>query len=260
MTTLPQTMTRSPRLPANGMSLPNAGLNGAAQPPVSSTMNAADVMRVMRANIWLIGIVLALSAILGYLLNSWLAAKHSKYTSNGLINVKNEKINPLDGALAGGTSPAELEIEQMTHAKLLTHDRLHSSVLETSDPVRETEWFKQFVIYKNGASVLDAEAAKADLQEHFEVKVVPNSRLIQVSMSWSVPKDCQTIVQQLVDQYIKNVHDQDTLKDIEQAHALESLKQNYESQIREISANASHRHGPGKRGRRHRAGRQQQGI
>ena len=235
MTTLPQTApVRSPRpLPMNGLAVGPGMPPGVAQASQQTGMNAADVMRILRANLWLILSMLIVSSIGGYALNTWLALRHSKYTSTGYLNVKNDHPDVLDGRLFNpGADGTAIEVEQHTNEKLLTHERLLSTVLEQSNPVRQTDWFKQFVYYKNGAEQVDAESAKYDLAEHLEVNAIPNSRLLQIRMSYSIPKDCQTIVQEIVDAHIKMVRSANSMLIVESAKELEAYKQNLESKLR----------------------------
>lgn len=237
MTTLPQTFpARTPRTNGNGngshLAMPggNGSLGPGAVAPQAIT--PADVLRVIRSNLWFIAIVLIVSGVGGYALNMYLAARHSRYTSTGLITVRSRG----DDALLDAHSSMDaggLEVEQMTQVKLLLHDALLAKVLEISDKVRDTEWFKQFISYRNGEKFVDAEGAKADLYEHLEVRAEPNTRLIAVKMNWRIPKDCQTIVTEIVDQHIKEVTSHNTAQDMEHNAQLENLKQNYESQIRD---------------------------
>src|SRR5690349_1183916 len=91
MTTLPQTAPlRLPRamVPAQA-GLPSSMLPGAFAPPGSAQgMSANDVVRILRANFWLIVITVMASGLIGYLVNSWLARNHSKYTANALVTVR----------------------------------------------------------------------------------------------------------------------------------------------------------------------------
>src|SRR6185437_15223278 len=90
MTTLPQTTPIRPQraLPGNQLAVPGPVGMAPAQAAGQNSMTGADVWRVIRANIWLMLTVLVLSGALGYGLNSWLAARHSRYTATGLISVK----------------------------------------------------------------------------------------------------------------------------------------------------------------------------
>lgn len=242
MTTLPQTApVRQPRaLPGNQLATPGHSASAAPQSPAQNAMTASDVWRVIRSNMWLILLVLLLSGALGYGLNTWLAARHSRFTSTGLIQVKlhNDWTN-MDSGHALGVNTADMEYEKGTEVELLLHERLISQLLENSDAIRETDWFKQFVSYRNGQKVIDADAAKGDLLDRLSVRAKPDSRLISVSVSAANPKDAQTIVTEIVNQRIKDAKtDQDT-KEIEITQAIQTLKLNYESQIHETNARMS---------------------
>jgi hypothetical protein len=65
--------------------------------------------------------------------------------------------------------------------------------------------------------------------------VIPKSRLIQVRMSANDPRDCQTIVREIVDQHIKDLRELSNAGDLDRADRFEQLKLNYESQIRDIN-------------------------
>ncbi|HEX4796514.1 MAG TPA: polysaccharide biosynthesis tyrosine autokinase [Humisphaera sp.] len=231
MTTLPQTSPmRAPRVGTNGhLAMPV--MHGPAPVP-SHSMTGADVWRVIRANIWLILSTLVIAAIVGFLANMWLLARHSRYTSVGLLQVRTPGEIPhrlmQDGV---GADPATLEIESRTHAKRLTHEALISTVLEQSEPVRQTEWFNQFITYKDGKHVPDVQAAKQDMMDHLDVIPQPQSRLLEVSMTYSVPKDARIIVQALCDEYLSQVKRQQNLDQDERMKNLSDMVNSYESEI-----------------------------
>ncbi|HZK80393.1 MAG TPA: hypothetical protein VFC46_04980, partial [Humisphaera sp.] len=233
MTTLPQTSPVRTHLPTQAPPMAVPGPLGFGPGPATpGAMTGADVWRVIRSNLWLIVGVLLISAAMGYGLNTWLARTHSRYTSTGLIQVRGaEAVFNLDNPRGDGG--ANLDVEQNTQTALLLSERLLSSILDSSDAIRQTEWFKQFIFYKNGQQLADAEAAKADLLDHLEVIPLTGSRVIKVKFSWSVPKDCQTIVQEIVDQHIKNEKSKVNTSEVERNNNLEQLKLNYDGQIHE---------------------------
>src|SRR6185437_15572857 len=153
MTSLPQTApSRLPRPAGNGYPIGPVMMAPAQQ---ANALTGADVWRVIRANIWLILIALAVSAVVGYLANMYLLAKFSRYTSVGYLRVLTQPEMPHGGGdfYGAGVNTAELEIEQRTHSKLLLHEGLLSQVLANSQAIRQTDWFKQFVTYKNNQQV-----------------------------------------------------------------------------------------------------------
>src|SRR2546423_241943 len=89
MTTLPQTTTpRLPR-PIGGPVSTNGALAapGGAHAPAATGMSAADIWRVIRANLWLIIGSLVLSSLLGYGVNWFLARNYSRFTAKALVGV-----------------------------------------------------------------------------------------------------------------------------------------------------------------------------
>jgi capsular exopolysaccharide synthesis family protein len=200
-------------------------------------MSASDVWRVLRANVWLILIVLILSTALGYGLNLWLSAKHSLFRSTGLIQVTmNKDLLPVEVGRQLSVSTAELEYEKGTQVKLLLHERLLSELLEGSDALRATTWFQQFISSRpTGEKVVDAEAAKADLLDRLKVRSEPDSRLISVQVEWSIPRDCQTIVEEIVNLRIKEQKAADDNNTLDRTAAIQALKLNYESQIHDAN-------------------------
>jgi len=201
-----------------------------------AALSGADAWRVVRSNLWLIIGTLVIAAIVGFLANMWLLAKHARYTSTGLINVRamaDLPRSPFDPAL--DPNPTTLEIEQQTTAKRLTHESLLSTVLSKDDsPIRETEWFKQFTATKNGQRIIDTQAAKQDLLEHLDVIPQPTSRLIEVRMTYSVPKDCKTIIEEICNQYINDEKTRQTAVLNERFETLTRLAENDETKLSEL--------------------------
>jgi uncharacterized protein involved in exopolysaccharide biosynthesis len=70
------------------------------------------------------------------------------------------------------------------------------SVLTDSDKMRQTDFFKEF----NS----NPEAAKEHLLRNFNVQPITNSRLIAVEMTYRVPRDARTIVEEVVSRYISD--------------------------------------------------------
>src|SRR5579862_4821695 len=90
MTTLPQTTpARLPRPSAtSALAIPGlatAGGSAGFAPPAGIQMTGADMWRVIRSNMWLILLVLVVSAILGFVVNFWLKQNYSRYTAIGTL-------------------------------------------------------------------------------------------------------------------------------------------------------------------------------
>ncbi|MDB5293961.1 MAG: hypothetical protein JWL69_5202 [Phycisphaerales bacterium] len=236
MTTLPQTAPiRVPRpLPGSPLAAPGAGMGMgvfAGQPPLSNALTGADAWRIIRGNMWLIIAMLVIAGIAGYGVNYWLALKHSRYTSVGYLEVHGMEDRPHFDTAGSGGNPAVLEVDLHTQAELLANEKLLSNVIESSEALRSTAWFKQFVSYRNNQTFVDVQEAKQELLKGWLVQPISGSRLIRIQMSYSSPRDCQTVVKELGDEHIKEEKVRLTVLNDQQAAALEQLKLNYESEI-----------------------------
>jgi capsular exopolysaccharide synthesis family protein len=172
------------------------GPGGAA--PGAAQMAPADVLRVIRSNLWLIILSLILSVAGGWAVNQYILKPHySRYTSTALCRVYTDsvvkgKIDPTRD-VGGGVDTQQ---EAATQASMLRHESLLIDVLgDPSNKIRQTRWWNEF-----GNNV---EAAKEDLLDHFAVAPIPDSALIAVSMEYRVPEDCKTIVYEIVQQHLK---------------------------------------------------------
>jgi len=196
MTTLPQ--NPSMRLPRASSS---ASPTGGAAP---SGMTGADVFRVLRGNLWLILLLLVVSGVLGFVANMFLARNHSKFTSEGLLQVNVSQtlasmIGRSGGPSAGGAilmSNDSISIEQRTQVQGLRSESLFSDVLkDENSQIRTTSWFKRF------DSVADA---KEDLSKNFSVSAINETRLIAVRMTYSNPEEARLIAQAIVDRHLSS--------------------------------------------------------
>jgi uncharacterized protein involved in exopolysaccharide biosynthesis len=191
-------------------------------------MSGADVWRVIRGNIWLILVLLILSAVGGYALNFYLAKKHSRFTATGLIQI--QQVNPLTIGTDDRTSDrmdiGTLAIEQKSQVAMIKHESLLMKVLGNRDEIRKTEWFKSF-----GGNVVKA---KEDLLDNLRVDAIQETRLVAVSMSYSKPEDCKTIVHEIVQQHLDDQRQASQNKVLERSQQLNNLKQRYSFRLRDL--------------------------
>lgn len=191
MTTLPQTTTvRVPRTAGpSQLMMPGPGYPVAQAALPTGQMTGADVWRVIRANVWLILGAVVVFAVLGVVMNFWLAKFHARYTATGLIQVQpNEIIDPIMNRPERADRP-QVEIEQRSQAALLQGERLYSDVLQRSEAVKQTSWYKEFA---------DSRDAKENLMKRLSITPKPDTNLIMIQFSASVPKDCKTVVEEIV--------------------------------------------------------------
>lgn len=230
MTTLPQTTPlRLPRPNQTTAMLPAGAPVGAMAPNSGFQLTPADIWRIMRANFILILALLVIAAVAGYLINEYLAKHHSRFTATGLIQVQAiTSNNPL--APNERVNNAELYNDLRTQVQLLRQESLFSRVLQNEkSEIRKTIWFKQFPAGSN------VSMAKQDLAENFGVSMVPETRLVAVSMTYSVPSDCKIIVQEIVDQHLQDQRTNIQNKQINRRSDLEKLKNRYMTSLRDVT-------------------------
>ena len=229
MTTLPTTTPM--RLPRPVAQTPLAlGAPPQAQHGSSFQMSGADAWRVIRSHIWLILGLLIFSAIGGFGLNYYLGKYYSSYTAWGYCQVNPPKNRNL---LKGAEQPVQTDVtslglEQRTQAQLLRQEALFIQVLQNPNAdLRKTKWWNNFKgnVYK----------AKEDLIDNFRVDVIPESKLISIRMSYSDPKDCKTIVEDIVNQHLENQKVIAQNQQLERSVQLNNLKTKYQFRKDELS-------------------------
>ena len=232
MTTLPQstTLTRVPQRAPRALAVGGhpAGMMAPVQQPNAFAMSGADVWRIIRGNIWLILVLLIISAIGGFALNYYLSKNHSRYTAVGLIQI--QQSNPM--TITAEARPTDrldigtLAIEQKSQVAMIRHESLLMKVLANREEIRKTDWFKGF----GGNPV----KAKEDLLDKLDVIAIPETRLVSVAMSYSKPEDCKTIVQEIVQQHLDDQRQASQNKILERSQALNNLKQRYSFRLRDL--------------------------
>ena len=205
MTTLPQTTgTRFPRAGNRAPAIPGAIQSShASSGSGANQLTASDVWRIFRANAWLIALLTALGATLGYGANQYLAANHAEYTASGRIIINPVRVadptNP-----AGTAAPVDaqtLSIEQLTQSTLLKSETLWRDELQDANSkLLSTNWYKRFV----SGGAFDSTKAIKDLDKNLDVRPVTGTKLIVVSMSASTGTDAQEVVTALVDRHLRN--------------------------------------------------------
>jgi len=200
MTTLPQTTPiRLPR-PAGGSPLIGASAGPSAVGGGSGAiqMSGADVWRVIRANLWLVALLVIICGIAGYFVNGYLEKNYAIYTATGYIRILPlQEIDPLHPVAAGAVSQSLL-VEQKTEAQLIHSDGLINDVLsDSTSPIRQTAWW---LVTCNS----DPQKARRLLSEKLMATPLLDSELISVSMSASDRHDTSIIVTAIVNKEIEN--------------------------------------------------------
>ena len=197
MTTLPQTTPiRLPRVAGpSHLAVPSGPSAGVAAAP-GVQMTPADVWRVIRSNLWLIVLMVAVSAVGGYFLNGYLAKHFSAYSSYALIRIRPlQPSDPLHGTVA---FDQPLEVLQATQAQMIKSDGLIDDVLKDGDnPIRQTDWWR---VQCEG----DPQKAHELLAEHLSVEPQIGSELIRVAVTTPGRTDAPVLVNSIVERAIDN--------------------------------------------------------
>ncbi|HEV2293257.1 MAG TPA: polysaccharide biosynthesis tyrosine autokinase [Tepidisphaeraceae bacterium] len=230
MTTLPQTTSvRMPR-PSNGAAItapgpvgaPYSGGSGAAAGG-GFNMTGADVWRVIRTNLWLILAVLLLSTLVGGGLYYYLLKKHASYTASGYIQIQPLTRFDLSRPVTPELNQQALAIEQRTQAQLLTSEGLLARLFSNPNKaIRETSWFQQFADEPNPVA-----EAKRDLVKRMDVRAIPDSKLLQVSMSYKDPKEAATIVNDIVSEHLDGQRSENVSKVQQQTLQYQGARRKY---------------------------------
>ncbi len=220
MTTLPTTTPiRLPR-PAGAapLALPSS-LGGSSGPSV--TMTGSDALRVIRTNFWWIFIVVAIAAVLGYVMNVYLLRYYASYTASGFTQINPPMNMSLLSSAPISQDISTLAIDQRTQAALLKQEALFIQVLQDpNSEIRKTQWW---LSYNNNVF-----KAKEDLLKNFSADAIADSRLIQIRMSNSDPKSCKTIVEEIVNKHIDNQKVISQNKQLDRSVMLNNLKNRYQ--------------------------------
>jgi capsular exopolysaccharide synthesis family protein len=238
MTTLPQTTSIQLPRPVGATPIAVPGPVTMSS-PTQQGMTGSDVWRVIRSNLWLIigSVVFAIAA--GFALNWLLLTFYARYTAVGYVEVQPGSSNVKN--VLGNMAPQQTEwginslsVELRTQATKLHTDGLFTQVLGNPNyDIRNSDWLKQF---KKADSAFDLAAAKEELMEKFTATPINDSRLIVVSFTYSVPKDCRTIVMDLVQQHIENEKKINNDRISKDQIVLQNLLVKYQTQIRNLKA------------------------
>jgi succinoglycan biosynthesis transport protein ExoP len=233
MTTRPQTTPlRAPPPPAPPIGAPHPAHIAA---PLAGGMSGSDVWRVIRAHSLLIIIFLALSAVGGYFLNGFLLSHFPKYEAVGLVKVDPTIVLDLVKDRTNELGETRLISELRTHVQFLQHDSLFSYVLSKEGRIRDTKWFASFKTVKDGKEVPDPRALKEDLQKYLHVNAISDSQLVRVSFEGSDPRDCKTIVEEIVNAHLAREYAKAENSFNQRTKALRDMKYGYEQQLQVVS-------------------------
>jgi capsular exopolysaccharide synthesis family protein len=240
MTTLPQTtavrlpQTINPSAPpvtyVPGTAAGGGGAAGRGQ------MTGADVWRVIRANLLLIIVMVVLAGIGGYFLNGYLAQNHPQFTATGYLQIRTGVIkNAVEDRSDDLADQAVIRLAR-TQAALLQTDTLYSNVLKKNGRLRETKWFAKFTEIDPATNRprINIRDAREYLQDYFRVSPVPDSELLAATFSWSDPKDCKIVIEEIANEHLDQQKRQSEARLAEKTKVLRDMSDRYAKQVQII--------------------------
>ena len=239
MTTLPQTlrpdgedphdpadepMSRGRNGYANGRSHSHGGYNGGSanlpalpSMPVVSTpvtmptagggggggagLTGADVMRVLRENLWLIILAAIISGAAGFGINEWLKKNFLSYKASGQLLARDSTDDIYDpegtGSGIGSRGNGEkLEVRVLTQVAGLKNPEIFNNIVQENETVREASWLQREARGPGGK--LDPQEAVETLMDNFNASPLKGSRLINVSFTADDPRQAADILNVIV--------------------------------------------------------------
>src|SRR5688500_16217905 len=237
MTTLPQ--TTAVRLPQtiNPSAPPVTYVPGGPAATVGGApMTGSDVWRVIRANLILIIVMVALSGVGGYFLNRFLAQNFPQYTATGYLQIRTQLMK--DAVKDTSDDLADQGVVRLarTQAALLQTDTLFANVLKKNGRLRETKWFAKFTEIDPATNKprIDIKEAREYLQDYFRVAPVPDSELLAARFSWRDQKDCKIVIEEIVNEHLAQQRLQSERRLADQTKVLRDMSDRYAKQVNMI--------------------------
>ncbi len=228
MTTLPQT-TRPPQ--GLGLGLPSPYVNAVAV-SAPAQMTGADAWRIIRANIWLILIMIILFSGLGVAANQIWAKYWPWYTATGLLQVQTEQVaDPMQNTV-NEMGDQRMTMELRTQMQLLMDPGLWVELFDSSR-VKNTQWFKSF---NDASGNFQPAKAKEDMEDWLRASPIPDSTLLAVRFTCKSPVEAKIIVEELVEKHLARSKE-NTRRMLEQrGTVLQGIAERYEEEYKQVNA------------------------
>ncbi len=184
---------RPPMMPPRG----SAGGGG------GMAMTPKEIVGILRRHIWMIIILTVLGTMIGG--GSWFLCDRyiPKYTSMRAIDVA---MPITKDPLIIGTSQVAKDIYyqfRFTKASLIKQDHMLEALLENSDKIKATQWFKKFAKVNAAGEIIGDRAKAIDealdaLEDNLGASAPRDNNFLLVSMSCGRAEDAQDIVNEMV--------------------------------------------------------------
>ena len=177
----------------------------AGQSEPMMAMTPKEIISIIRRHILMIIICTIAGVVIGVGAYAGLLVFNPQYTAQALIKVlPPESANPLSLEERSSNKDTYLLFRQSKAELMLQQDLLEN--LLKSDVVRKTSWFRQF---EKGDDIDITDALKK-LKKKLGVSADREKEYIRVSMTCKKPKEAASIVNQLIELYLKQQYEQAT--------------------------------------------------
>jgi polysaccharide biosynthesis transport protein len=199
MTTLPQTTgARFPRAGLRSPSIPSLAHANAASAPVTNALGISDVLRVLRANAWLIILCVLISLIAGYLINNYVFMRFwPTYTARAVLQIQTPQMFDLNQSVGNfALSRDGLDIKQKTIAQKIMSEDLWRPLLQNDrTELFKTDWMNK---YKTANGVLDLPKATEAISKSLRANPNPQTEYIIVELSAPTANDAKVVLDAIV--------------------------------------------------------------
>lgn len=170
-------------------------------------MSGSDVWRIIRSNIWTIALILIVFLAGGVALNQFVLKPYfSRWSSTGLVQVTLSRTSdPTKASLdEPGDEPGRVALETRTIAANMKAPGVLQEFLNNNTEIQKTAWYKALEVRNaNGAMVLEPAKARESLEDSLAVSALPETKIVQVTMTASNADDARTIVTELVNNFLR---------------------------------------------------------
>ncbi len=204
MTSVPTTMTGG--LPANRA----AGSSANVPAPAPSAMGGSiDPIKLVNKYKWLLAAAAVVGMFVGVGAHFLLLRVAPVWTPKAVFKCLPGQTDILQNI--NMTSDIELSRFIQTQARLMTSDAVLQRLSESSQLRDQAKvWCQQF--YKldpnTGQEVFNSKAALEKLRSTVKARVIPQTSLVELSVSWRDRDDTTTVCRLVTDQYIKLITDE----------------------------------------------------
>ena len=257
MTTLPQTISARPR-PAQSVSAIPAVASPLVMPvPLQASqsgggLTGADILRVLRQNIWLFLLAAIVSGAAGFGINEYLKRNHKYYMARGKVLVQPPRQFDPTGTvrLDEQGNDIDLKIMLQNQVQQLSNEVLLTELLmDPNSKTRNSKWLAQRAT--RGGS-FDRAAALEALQWGFGARAIEGSSIIEVSLKAGDPEEARAMLEEIVNRRIDQVRSFGQRGTGSQADVLMGLSRrkqqeisNLESELRNMEASLADDAGEG---------------